>query len=273
MTKLNKNILIAYLPSRRDLGIVQHKLWYRIPVLSQNVPSIVKNNSVKMIAFYQPKVFKEDAHLIRFYGIVKSISIIKRKILLKDEPNNTKSENMYYKIQIEKLLRLPHSIPSLRNRRILFITTTLDRFNDANEINDLFFESPLEEKFWTEFKRIGISAERQYYETIGKSNFYLDFALFCKNRKLAVECDGDSYHTDKILVQKDKRRDNLLGSRGWNILRYTTNDIEYHFKESISQVRETVNYYGGLEDHYDPSKCRYIPEASSMPTLFSDIDL
>ncbi|MDP2364884.1 MAG: DUF559 domain-containing protein, partial [Ignavibacteria bacterium] len=82
---------------------------------------------------------------------------------------------------------------------------------------------------------------------------------------------GDTYHTEKSQVQNDKRRDNLLESRGWNVLRYTTNDIEEHFSESINQVKETVNQYGGLLDVHDSSKFRYFPEESNEPTLFDEI--
>lgn len=221
-----------------------------------------------MIAFYQPKIFREDAHLVRYYAHVNSVKVVKRKNLMRNEPLNSKSDDLYYKIKIEKLLQLPVSIRSLRRRRILFITTSLERFRNATEINDLFYESPLEEKFWSEFKRIGLSAERQYYETIGTNNYFLDFALFCKNRKLAIECDGDKYHMDKELVQKDKRRDNILESRGWNVLRYTTEDIEYHFEESISQVRDTVNHYGGIENPDDINKSKYFPDIANELTLF-----
>lgn len=270
MARPNKNILIAYLPSKRDLWIASSKKWYRVPVISQNVPNIIKDGSVQMIAFYQPNSFDEDSQIIRYYGIVESVKKVKRKVLFKDEPLNPKSENLYYKIKIDKLLQLPSPIKILRCRRILFITTTLEKYNKANEINDLFIESPLEEKFWVEFKRIGISAERQYYETIGKKNFILDFALFCKKHKIAVECDGDTYHMENAEVQKDKRRDNILESRGWNVLRYTTNDIEYHFEESISLVKETINHYGGLEDINDSSKAKYFPK-DDEPNLFSGI--
>jgi very-short-patch-repair endonuclease len=268
MSKPEKDILIAYLPSQRDLYLAQSKRWYRIPVSSHNIPNMVKDGTVKMIAFYQPNSFKEDAQLIRYYGIVESINKVKRKVLLKDELLNPKSDDIYYKIKIDKLLRLPTPIRSLRSRRILFITTTLERFNSAREINDLFLESPLEEKFWIEFKKQGINAERQYYETIGKRNFILDFALFCRKRKIAVECDGDKYHSGKTEVQSDKRRDNILESRGWNVLRYTTKDIEYHFEESIGQVKETINHYGGLEDIYDPIKVKYFPKDEDEPNLF-----
>lgn len=268
MDEEEKNILIAYLPSRKDLAIAVNEKWYRIPVSTKKVPKIVQNASVELIAFYQPKAFGDDAHLVRYYGVVKTIAIEKRKRLLKDEPLNPKSDDLYYKIEFDKLLRLPQSIISLRRRRILFIVTSLARFQNAKEINDLFLESPLEEKFWAGFKNIGLYAERQYFEQVGNHKFILDFALFCKNRKLAVECDGDKYHTNKKLVQKDKRRDNLLESRGWNVLRYTTDDIANDFDKSINQVRETVNRYGGLENPFEPGKSLYFPDKEDGKTLF-----
>jgi very-short-patch-repair endonuclease len=268
MSKINKNVLIAYMPSGKDLSIALNKHWYRIPLTTQTIPQNVKNKNVELIAFYQPKIFKEDGFAIRYYAEVKKIRIVKRKELFKDDPLNPKSENKYFKIIIDKLVRLPKSIISRRRRRILFITTTLDRFRKAEEINDLFYESPLEEKFWTEFKNSGILAERQFLETIGKSNFFLDFAIFCKNRNLDIECDGDTYHTEKQLVQQDKRRDNILESRGWNVLRYTTEDIEYKLDESIKQVKDTINHYGGTPDPRDEQKFNYFPTNSQEDTLF-----
>jgi very-short-patch-repair endonuclease len=267
-----KDVLIAFIPNRKDLGIAQSSHWYRIPYDAKNVPVIVKDGTIKIIAFYQPKIFMDDAFSVRYYGIVQSVGVIKRKYLFKEEPVNDKSENQYYKIQFEKLIRLPVPIVSHRKRRILFITTNLDRFQNANEINDLFFESSLEEKVWAEFKRSGIRAERQYFETAGNKKFVLDFALFCKNCKLDVECDGDNYHTGKSLVQNDKRRSNLLESKGWNVMRYTTEDIETRLDESITQVKDAINFYGGLIDEYYPAKTRYFPKESSKPTLFDGME-
>lgn len=263
-----KDILIAYIPSGKDLAIAANKHWYRIPCSSKNVPLNIRNNGVKLIAFYQPKIFREDAFAVRWFAKVKQVKVVKRKQLLKDEPLNPKSDNKYYKIELEKLYRLPKSIISRRHRRILFITTTFDRFEKAEEINDLFLESPLEEKFWEEFKLNFIPAERQYMEAVGKNNFYLDFAIFCKNRKLGIECDGDTYHTDKKAVLEDKRRDNQLENRGWNIFRYSTEDVEYKFEESILQVKDTINRYGGLEDMKDNSDFQFSELQKDSDTLF-----
>jgi very-short-patch-repair endonuclease len=268
MPKDSKNTLVAYIPTQNDLKIAKEKHWYRIPVSSQNVPVIVKDGNVKTIAFYQPKSFKNEAHLIRFYADVKSVDIENRRQLFPEEPTNSKSDSEYHVINFGELHELEIPIVSIRKRRILFITTTQKRLLKAREINDLFLESPIEEKVWEEFTKTGINAERQYYISFGSSNFVLDFALFCKNRNLNIECDGDSYHLEEMQVKNDKRRDNLLESTGWNILRYTTDDIVNNFEESIMQVKDTINQYGGLEDIKGNSKYRYFPKPSNEQTLF-----
>ncbi len=267
--RTKKDVLIAYLPTHKDLNIAVTKKWYRIPVKSQNVPTIVKNKGLKLIAFYQPKIFKMDAFAVRYYGIVDKISIKKRKHLFRNELKNEKSEDLYYKIQFDNLLRLPRPIYSRRHRRILFITTNLDRFENAEEINDLFFESPIEEKFWEALKRNEISAERQYLESISKSNYFLDFAVFCKKCKIAIECNGDTFHNKPENIKKDKRRDNSLKSKGWNVFRYTSEDINYHLEDSISQVKETINYYGGFEDTFENEVFQKYLLQSNNNNLFS----
>jgi very-short-patch-repair endonuclease len=268
MAKQKKDILIALLPSQTDLGIAARKHWYRIPTASKNVPLMVQNGEVKQIAFYQPKIFHDDAFAVRWYANVKKISVVKRKKLFPNEPENPKSGNMYYKIEIDKLLRLPRAIPSLRHRRILFITSTRSRFDKAQEINDLFIESPLEEKMWREFKKNEIRAERQFLETIKDKNFFLDFAIFCRKSQLAVECDGDTYHNKKEYVQSDKRRDNQLESKGWNVLRYTTDDIIYNLSDTVLQIKETINKYGGEEDITVDGKYKYYPTDDLSDSLF-----
>jgi hypothetical protein len=194
MANHKKNVLIAYMPNYKDLDIARDKNWYRIPTDIKRVPQNVKNSSLDIIAFYFPKIFKDYAFRVVFYGIVEKIEIASRKQLFKNEPPNPKSNRIYYKIKFKKLLRLPHPIYSRRKRRIVFISTTVDRFNNAVEINDLFLESPIEELLWEAFKKHNIIAERQFLEKVKGENFFLDFALFCRKGNLDVECDGDAYH-------------------------------------------------------------------------------
>ncbi|OGU13653.1 MAG: hypothetical protein A2X61_02015 [Ignavibacteria bacterium GWB2_35_12] len=250
MADKNKNIdtLIALLRDVNDYNIALEQHWYRIPVNS--APSIVHERRIKYIAFYQTKKFGADAFVVRWFARVKKIRIVHRQDLFGKEKKNIKSRKIYYKLEFEKLRELPKPIPSLRHRPIIFVQTTFKKFRTAKEINDLFIESPIEERMWDAFRKEEINAERQYEVIYGKGNnqrYYLDFAMFCKSRNLAVECDGDTYHSKLEDVKKDKHRDNILESQGWNILRYTTDDIKYKIDNSIMQVKEAINNYGGIE--------------------------
>ncbi|MCK5852193.1 DUF559 domain-containing protein [bacterium] len=253
-SKYNKDVLIALIPNPADLLIAMNQGWYRIPASKKIVPKSVKNKTLKIIAFYQPRSFKELAFAVRFYAPVDDIKIVKRHLLFPDEPENEKSDSDYYKIEFKKLLPLPRPIISRVHRRILFINTTLEQFETAEEINDLFNESPLEEHFWSALKINDIHAERQYAEQVKSKLYYLDFAVLCKRSKIGIECDGDTYHMRPESVQYDKRRNNDLESLGWNVLRYTTEDIYGNLDKSISQVKETINRYGGQKDPADSNK-------------------
>lgn len=270
MKKDAKDTLIALLKDRRDLDILFQQQWYRIPVKS--APKMVKDNAIKYLAFYQPACFKEDAFKIRWYGEVKSLAIVKRKELFPAELTHPKAEENYYQLDLVELLPLAEPIFSRRKRRMVFITTTFERFQNARELNDVFSESPLEEKFWEGLKSSNIDAERQYMEQIkeGKriKSIYLDFAVFGRERNIDIECDGDTYHTEKDDVKKDKQRSNALESQGWAVLRYTTDAINHDLDSCIQQVKETVKRYGGLQDATDPSTSHYLDDGQEQLRLF-----
>ncbi len=270
MSYRNQNIdtLVALLRDINDYRIASELNWYRIPVNS--APKIVAEKKIKYLAFYQTKKFGSEAFIVRWFTRVKKIKIVHRDELFDNERITEKSRKIYYKLEFEKLRKLKNPVRSTRHRRIIFIQTSFQLLKEAKEINELFIESPIEEKMWDAFKKEGINAERQYEVIYGRGKnrrFYLDFAMFCKNRNLAVECDGDTYHTKPEDIKKEKQRDNVLESKGWNILRYTTDDIVYKLDESLSQVNETINNYGGIVD--TTGIYHYLNGESKQERLFS----
>lgn len=144
------------------------------------------------------------------------------------------------------LKRLPNPIVSKRGRRIVFIPTTLEKFRAAKEINDLFHESPLEDKLWDEFKRNGVDAERQYYIAEERENYCLDFAIFCERGKIDVECNGDTWHSRPETIVRDNERNNFLTSRGWSVLRFSSKDINGNMPDCLDKVKDTANNLGGI---------------------------
>ena len=246
--KTNKNVLVAIVPRKKDWEIIKTQHWYRIPVKS--APAII--NQVKFLAFYQPKVFAKDKWSVNYYAEVKNFEIVKRIELLPDEPKHVRSENEYYKITISELKKLPRPIPSRRWRRITFIPTTYNRLFEAKEINDLYCTTPIEEKMYRSLQKEKIPAERQLFVYDTKNPCCLDFAIFCKDGKLNVECDGEPYHSSKEAQIKDRKRDNDLTSIGWSILRFSGKEINQKPIDGIRQIRKTIKSLKGIEQNKMP---------------------
>ena len=128
-------VLVAYIPKRSDFTLIQQHHWYRIP--HRSAP---KGLYAEYIAFYFGRAFAAEKWAIRYYAPVLGHELVRRVDLFPDQPDHPRAEDVYYKVQVGALRQLSRPIVSLKWRRILFIHTTWDRFQDANEINDLFVE-------------------------------------------------------------------------------------------------------------------------------------
>lgn len=246
MKNANK-LLVALLKEPNDLKILVNQGWYRIPFGKKSTPLMIRDKSAKYIAFYQGKSFKSDAFQVKYFAKISKIEVKTRRELFPDEVENPKSENLYFKISIQKLKELQAPIISTKKRIIIFINSNFEKFSEAMEINDLYLGSKIEEIMWAKLNEIEIPAEREFHQKIQNKNYFIDFAVFCKKTKLALECDGDKYHLKEDDVKYDKRRDNALESKGWNVLRYTSDEINYNLDNIALQIQETINEYGGIK--------------------------
>lgn len=241
---INNDMLVALLPNPRDFAILQNEGWYRIPV-----KSTPKHWPPRWLAFYQPKKFKSEAYRVQYYGEVEKIEQVPRRALFPNEFESARAEKRYHRIHLKSLERRPAPILSLRPRRLLFIPTTWDKFERADQINDLFNESPLEDTMWGALKQLAISAECQWRLDVVKKHYFLDFAVFCQSGFLDIETDGDTYHLKKDNVARDNVRNNALARMGWRVLRYNGNQVRQQMAEyCLPEVQETINTLGGLSD-------------------------
>ena len=156
---------------------------------------------------------------------------------------------------------LEKPILSRRRRRIVFIPTTEVKFFNAVEINDLYNESPLEDKLWAEFKRLEIQAERQELVEINNNRYMLDFSVYCVKGKINIETDGDTYHAYATKAAQDNIRNNELASDGWKVLRFSTLQIKEQMAEfCVPNIAKTINRLGGLEEN------RIVPRTIDLNT-------
>lgn len=241
-------VLVAIIGQPRDLTLARDEHWYRIPLASAE-KWLGKRWPPQWVAFYQPKAFGAEAFSVNYYAPVRDVRMVSREQLFPDEVQDEKRGRRYYQLMLGPLKRLDQPIISRRLRRIVFIPTTWSKFTAAAEINDLYDESPLEDRLWAEFKRMRISAERQEYVKINGEEYALDFALYCVQGKIDVETDGDIWHSDPQRIPLDNLRDNNLETAGWKLLRFNTHHVRERMHDyCLPTIVENVNRLGGIDE-------------------------
>lgn len=243
--------LVVLVKDKADWLIIQQQNWYRIPIETRSPANL---RVAKWIAFYFPQKFGDQKYSIRYYATIIGITECKRFELFPNEPQNSKSLKTYHKIQFQALIHLPKPIVSHKGRLLLFIPTTLEKLFWANEINDIFNDSPLEEKLWLKLKQENLSAERQFYVKTNDKSFICDFVFFCKTGIIDVECDGEQHQTDREQVIYDKIRNNEIEAiANYNVLRFTTHHINFEMNWTISMIKQKIDKLGGIYDEQTKS--------------------
>jgi very-short-patch-repair endonuclease len=269
--RINKGeVLVAILNEPRDFHIASEHGWYRVPVDSAH-KRLKGRWPPQWLAFYQTKIFADEAYSIRYYAEVLGLRNATRRELFPSEPEGVKSNRVYHQLMLGPLQRLRVPIFSRRWRRIIFIPTTWAKFTGAAEINDLYDESPLEDKLWAALKTRRIPAERQEYLTVSGRDYVLDFAVYCARGPLDIETDGDTYHANPDKAADDNERNNHLTAAGWRILRFNTQQINESAETyCIEAVAQTINDLGGVDDGFVPRNVDSQPNHPYQPGLFDD---
>ena len=212
-------VLVVVLNDAADLSRARDLGWYRIPLA--HVPRRV---AADYLAFYQTGAFPpEERWAVRWLAPVRGYGIAARRELIPAEPNHPRADERYHRIDLGALEPLPHPIPSRRLRRITFIPTTLARLLEADEINDLWIKSSAQERLWAALKQADIEAERQYPLREDLPQYVADFALLCRDGKVAVIVDDEPDSTDEL--HETLPPDYLLTAGGWLPLRITLDEL------------------------------------------------
>jgi very-short-patch-repair endonuclease len=264
-------VLVAIMNNRLDFAVARDQRWYRIPVSSAE--RWLKGHwPPQWLAFYQTKVFGDEAFGVRYYSRVVGIRQVFRYELFPDQPQDDRAQRRYYQLLLGPLQRRVEPIVSRRWRRITFIPSTWSKFEQATEINDLYRGSSLEEWLWQQLKLLNISAEREEFVTVKGRSDALDFAVYCAKGKIDVETDGDLWHTGPDQAPRDNVRNNDLGTAGWTVLRFSTLQISEQLADyCLPTIVGNINALGGVDEgNAAGRRVSGDPEAPVQPTLFDD---
>lgn len=231
-------VLVAVVNNVRDLERARDEGWYRIPV--QRAPRRV---AAEYLAFYQTGAFGEEGCAVRYYAPVRRFHILTRAELLPDQANHPRAGDAYYKIEIGPLQPLPRPVPSRALRRITFIPTTLSRLLAAQEINELWQRDDPQQRLWLALREAGLLVEYRYQVSQPGGDLTVDFALFCRDGRIAVLCD-DAQEPDDGLRER-RPADYELAAAGWTVLRFGRHALEAELPRCAGAVMATVQRLGG----------------------------
>jgi hypothetical protein len=158
MLKPTHLILVAFLPTPRDLEIARLLGWYRIPL--RTAPKVV---AVDYLAFYQSSAFGERGGKIELIAEVRGHELTTRCELLKDEADHPRAREEYYKIQIGGLEKLKEPILADKWKRITFLYTTGEYLLKAKTLNDLVVDGDERLVLWRSLRER--AENEQLYKT------------------------------------------------------------------------------------------------------------
>lgn len=179
-------VLVAVMNRPDDLEIAREQGWYRLPERRAG-----RGAFFEYVAFYLTAGFGPEKWAIHHYARNLGYELLTRRELLPHEPDHPRAAEPYYKLQLGPLQRRVPPIPSLRWRRITFIYTTWDRFQAAEEINDLYAEGgEFVDRLYHALRESGFAPERCYPVRESGVEYIAELAVPCRDGVVAMEIIG-----------------------------------------------------------------------------------
>ncbi len=235
----SKTVLVGVLKNRRDRRILLKEYWYRIPIAH------LPKRKFEYIAFYQPLRFGKTGKRIEYYAPIFQKTVTRRIDLLPNESAHPRANDDYLRIEFKKIVKLPRPIKNIIPRRISFGFTSLKTLLAAKDILQLYGVVPTEKIIRRALERLGIQTIAEYTISENGRRYRLDFAVFCRQGRIAIECDNLKAHSSKTQLLKDQAKDKFLKSLGWRVVRLKEKDIIERLNFCADRISRLVKILGG----------------------------
>lgn len=154
-------------------------------------------------------------------------------------------------------------------------TGTMHLATNTGRTADSPFETAVAEMVRTQLK---LEVEHQ----VGQSGFFIDLAIvdpkYPGRYILGIECDGASYHSSPSARERDRLRQEILESKGWNIIRIWSLDFFKNPKDEINRIKTAYEQAlkngdkkGQAKTNADTSTFTTIREAVIEPPKFDKV--
>ena len=233
-------MLVAVIKDWRDLSLLLHEHWYRIPVAH------LPKRAFTHIAFYQPAAFGQAGKGINFYARVHEREVRTRLELLPDESNHPRADDSYSKFSFKKIIALKRPIKNVIPRRVSFGFTDLASLKRARDILELYHVPKTEQLMAEALAERGIKtkSELTVVDPKSKRRVRLDLVVECVDGRIAIECDNKKAHMGKAQQERDRVKDALLKRLGWEVVRLKEREVLDEEEVCVVRIQELVQSLG-----------------------------
>lgn len=231
-------VLVAVMNNRPDFERARDEGWYRIPL--KRAPRRI---AAEYLAFYQTGAFGDQGCAVNYFAPVRRFQVLSRAELIPGEPDHPRAAELYYRIEIGPLQALPAPVTSPRLRRVTFIPTTLGRLLAAREVSDLWWRDDVQERLWAALREAGLLAEYRYQLGEPPNETLIDFALFCRDGRIAVLCETAPDPDPDLRERRPAEYD--LAAGGWQVVQFTASDLNDSIPACVARVAALVQHLGG----------------------------
>lgn len=91
--------------------------------------------------------------------------------------------------------------------------------------------------------------------------YRLDMVAICGNRKVAIECDGERYHSGEDKIREDMERQTILERMGWHFIRIRGSEYYRNPEQTMKRVMAVLT-----EEGIEPETDEVVHEMSGRDT-------
>lgn len=139
----------------------------------------------------------------------------------------------------------------------------------SSEVPQKPFESLFEQRVYLRLKERGYHVVPQYPAGTKR----IDLVVVGARGRLAVECDGNRYHSTPEQIRYDHQRDRELQRVGWTFWRIRESEFRFDPDEAMSGLWEELNRLGIQPATFDITDNRSRAASASVGTQWTPLDL
>ena len=97
-------------------------------------------------------------------------------------------------------------------------------------------ESPIEEMLIKKLHEEGFKP----YAQISCGKYRIDIAVYYKGKKIAIECDGEKFHSSDKQKEHDRIKDMVLRKNRWTVYRFTGKEIYRNSLWCVKVIQKNI---------------------------------